>query len=196
MKKTIFILIIAVIGFASETFAQYTIPPQPVYHRTAPRKAVKYSTDIIANALPVAALVGTLCMKDWQGLLQGVEVAAVAAGLTYGLKYAVRERRPDGSDMHSFPSGHSSLSFATATYLQMRYGWKFGVPAYILSTYVAWGRVFSKKHYVWDCVVGAAIGTGSALIFTTPFARKHNLKISPTADIYNHSMGLYASFEF
>lgn len=189
-------MILAIVVCFSDTMAQYAIPPRPEYHRSQLRKDVKLSTDIIANALPAAALIGTLCMKDWQGLLQGVEVAAVTAALTYGLKYTVRERRPDGADMHSFPSGHSSLSFASATYVQMRYGWKFGVPAYILSTYVAWGRVFSKKHYVWDCVAGAAIGAGSALIFTTPFAKKHKLQVAPTADVNTQSMGLYASFEF
>lgn len=175
-------------------YGQYTIPPQPTYELTSGMKGVKRSTDIVALALPAAALIGTLCMRDWQGLLQGVETAAVTAAFTLGLKYAVKERRPDGSDYHSFPSGHTSVSFATATYLQRRYGWKFGVPAYILSTYVAWGRCFSRQHYVWDCVVGAAIGAGSALIFTTPFAKKHNLQLAPTSD--GRSIGMYASFEF
>ncbi|RYG40060.1 phosphatase PAP2 family protein, partial [bacterium] len=36
-------------------------------------------------------------------------------GATEGLKALVRERRPDGSDHASFPSGHASLAFAVAT---------------------------------------------------------------------------------
>lgn len=172
----------------------YVIPEQPRYEITKGMKGVKTSTDIVALALPTAALIGTLCERDWQGLLQGVETAAATAAVTYILKYAVNERRPDGSDTHSFPSGHTAASFATATYLQRRYGWKVGVPAYILSTYVAWGRCFSRRHWVWDCMVGAAIGTGSALIFTTPFARKHNLQVAPTTD--GHGAGVYASFTF
>lgn len=176
--------------------AQVTYPKQEPYQLTKAMKGVKRSTDIVAVALPAAALIGTLCARDWEGLLQGVETAAVTAAFTYALKYASREERPDRSDLHSFPSGHTAVSFATSTYLTRRYGWKFGVPAYIASTYVAWGRCFSRQHYVWDCVVGAAIGAGSALIFTTPFARKHDVQIAPVADERTKNMGVYASFTF
>lgn len=163
-------------------------------YKSPARRGVDTSTDIVAVALPAAALIGTLCMKDWKGLLQGVETAAVTAGVTYLLKYTVKEPRPDGSDNYSFPSGHTAVSFATATYLQRRYGWKFGVPAYILSCYVGWGRCFAQKHYWYDVVIGGAIGAGSALIFTRPWAKKHNLQISPVSN--GTSIGIYASFEF
>lgn len=176
--------------------AQITYPRQEPYQLTKAMRGVKTSTDIVAVTLPVAALIGTLCARDWEGLLQGVETAAVTAAFTYGLKYACREERPDRSDLHSFPSGHTAVSFATSTYLTRRYGWKFGVPAYIASTYVAWGRCFSRQHFVWDCVVGAAIGAGSALIFTTPFARKHDVQIAPVADERTKNIGVYASFTF
>lgn len=167
---------------------------QPEFHRTDAQKGVKVSTDVLAIALPASALVGTLVMKDWKGLIQGVEAAAVTAGVTYLLKYTVKERRPDGSDLHSFPSGHTAVTFATAAYLQRRYGWAFGAPAYALATYVGWGRCFAKKHYWYDVLAGAAIGAGSSYIFTRPFAKKHNLQISPVTD--GTSIGVYASFEF
>ncbi|MDE5808582.1 MAG: phosphatase PAP2 family protein, partial [Muribaculaceae bacterium] len=93
-----------------------------------------------------------------------------------------------------FPSGHSSISFATAAFVQRRYGWAVGAPAYALSCYVAWGRVFAKKHHWWDVCAGAAIGAGSAYIFTKPFAKKHNLQISPTCGPCH--MGAYLSFDF
>ena len=164
------------------------------FQRTPAQKGVATSTDVIAIALPASALVGTLVMQDWKGLLQGVETAAVTAAATLILKYSVKEWRPDHSDRHSFPSGHTAVSFATAGYLQRRYGWAFGAPAYALSSYVAWGRCFSKKHYWYDVLAGAAIGAGSAYIFTRPFAKKHNLQIAPVSDGTN--IGIYASFEF
>ncbi|MDE5875651.1 MAG: phosphatase PAP2 family protein, partial [Muribaculaceae bacterium] len=136
------------------------------FHRTTAQKGVKTSTDVILVALPAAALTGVLIEKDWQGLKQGALTAVTSVGATYILKYAVKERRPDGSDMHSFPSGHTSTTFATATFLQRRYGWKVGVPAYVLSSFVGGGRVFSKKHHWWDVAAGAAIGAGAALIYT------------------------------
>lgn len=189
-------IVALLLGGVLSSSAQVSYPKQEPYQLTKAMKGVKRSTDIVAVALPAAALVGTLCARDWEGLLQGVETAAVTAAFTYALKYATREERPDRSDLHSFPSGHTAVSFAASTYLTRRYGWKFGVPAYIASTYVAWGRCFSRQHYVWDCVVGAATGAGSALIFTTPFARKHDVQIAPVADERTKNIGVYASFTF
>lgn len=189
MKKLLTILITLAVTFS---VAMPASAQEPVFHRTAAQKGVATSTDVLALALPASALIGTLCVKDWKGLVQGVETAAVTAALTIGLKYAIKEKRPDGSSMHSFPSGHTSVSFASAAYLQRRYGWKFGAPAYALSCYVAWGRCFAKKHYWYDVLAGAAIGAGSAYIFTRPWAREHNLQIAPTSD--GCSVGLYASF--
>lgn len=174
--------------------AQYIPPAPPPVHLSKGQKAVKTSTDVLLVALPASALIGTLCMKDWKGLLQGVETAAVTTAATYILKYSIREKRPDGSDYHSFPSGHTSVSFASAAYIQRRYGWAVGAPAYALATYVGWGRCYSKRHHWYDVVAGAAIGAGSAYIFTKPFAREYNLQISPVSD--GRSIGIYASMEF
>lgn len=150
----------------------------PEYERSDTRKGIGISTDVAVVALPVATLAGVLIERDWEGLRQGALTAAATAGATLILKYSVRETRPDHSDRRSFPSGHTSVAFATATYLQRRYGWRFGVPAYAVATYIGWGRIYSKKHYWWDVLAGAAIGAGSALVFTTPFAKDHNLAIT------------------
>ncbi len=165
-----------------------------VFTPTKLQKSVATSNDIVMLALTVATQSRVLIKQDWKGLIQGVETAGATAAATLILKYTVNERRPDGSDMHSFPSGHSAVSFATAAFLQRRYGWAFGAPAYALATYVAWGRVFSKKHHWWDVIAGGAIGAGSAYIFTKPFAKKHNLQIAPVSD--GHNFGIYASMEF
>lgn len=186
-RATVFTLLI---GMGIPIMAQ--TEPAPVFERTSSQKGVEISTDVLAVALPATALTLTLCHKDWKGLIQGVESAAVTAGVTLILKYSVKEWRPDHSNQHSFPSGHSAVTFASAAYLQRRYGWAWGAPAYALATYVAWGRCFAKKHYWYDVVAGAAIGAGSSYIFTRPFARKHDLKISPVTD--GTYIGIYASF--
>lgn len=158
------------------------------------QKGVKVSTDVFLVALPTAAVVGTLCMRDWEGLKEGAFTAVATVGATYLLKYTVREWRPDHSDRHSFPSGHTSVTFASASYLQRRYGWIYGVPAYALAAYTGWGRVYARRHHWWDVVAGAAIGTGSAYLFAHPWARRHQLNICPVAD--GESMGFAASFVF
>lgn len=182
------ILVCGVMGNAQ------VVPEETEYHRSASQQGVKISTDVLLVAMPVATLAGVIIEKDWKGLVQGAYTAAATVGATMILKYSVKEWRPDHSNRHSFPSGHTSTTFATAAFVQRRYGWKFGAPAYALATYVGWGRVFAKKHHWWDVVAGAAIGAGSAYIFTKPWARDHNLNVMPVADPETSTIGLTASF--
>ena len=64
----------------------------------------------------------------------------VTQSVTYALKYTVRRDRPDGTSGYAFPSGHASTTFATASVLERHFGWKAGVPTYILATYIATSR--------------------------------------------------------
>jgi membrane-associated phospholipid phosphatase len=81
----------------------------------------------------------------------------VAQALTAGVKLSVRRNRPDGSEF-SFPSGHTSTTFASATVLQRHFGWKVGVPAYAVASYVAASRIQVKRHFLSDVAFGAALG--------------------------------------
>lgn len=179
--KVLLLFIIMVVSFYP-IYAQDPNFPAVVNSGEIPvhgaRKGVKVSTDALLVAMPVAALTGVLINQDWEGLKEGVFTAAATLGATYLLKYTVHERRPNHKDYHSFPSAHTSITFATATFLQRRYGWKFGVPAYALATYVGFGRVYGKCHHWWDVLAGGAIGAASALVFTHPWATDHNLQIS------------------
>jgi membrane-associated phospholipid phosphatase len=86
-----------------------------------------------------------------------VRAQIVTQTLTQGIKFATGRTRPDGTS-YSFPSGHTSTAFATATVLQRHLGWKAGIPAYGLATFVAASRVESKRHYLSDVAFGAALG--------------------------------------
>ena len=94
-----------------------------------------------------------------------VRVQVSAMSWTYVIKYAVGRTRPNG-DPRSFPSGHTSASFATATVLQEHYGWKLGVPFYALATYTAAERVMDEKHWATDVAFGAVIGVLSGRTVT------------------------------
>lgn len=185
MKRLLFTLLTFVLSIA--LFAQEI-------EITSARKAVRTTGDVGAVLLPVAGLTAVLLQKDWQGLKQGVFSGVTTLGVTYALKYIVKKERPDHSDNHSFPSMHTSTSFAAAAFIQRRYGWQWGLPSYILSTYVGWTRVYGKKHDWWDVAAGAVIGAGSSYIFTRPFAKEHNLTISPVAGDGHY--GVYASMTF
>ena len=77
--------------------------------------------------------------------------------LMYGIKGTVQRSRPEGGGF-SFPSGHTTSAFASATVLQRHFGWKIGLPAYGAATYVAASRVQGKRHYLSDVAFGAALG--------------------------------------
>ena len=158
-------------------------------------KAVETSTDIAMFA-PAAVGAGVAFVKgDYKGLLQLGESLVASVAVSYALKYTVKKERPDGSDFRSFPSNHTGFSFSGATFLLKRYGWEWGVPAYLVSGYVAWGRVYAKRHDVWDVLAGAAIGVSSGLLFTTPFARKHDVVVSPAVN-NEGGCGVYFSMKF
>lgn len=145
------------------------------------RKSVDFSTDVLMFIPSAVGGITSLAKSDYKGLLQHLEAGATTVAATYLLKYTVDKRRPDGSDNHSFPSNHTGIAFVGASFLQQRYGWKWGAPAYLVAAYVGWGRVYSKKHDVWDVLAGAAIGITSGVVFTSPYARKHNIAIAPFA---------------
>jgi membrane-associated phospholipid phosphatase len=86
-----------------------------------------------------------------------IQSQIVAQSMTAAIKMSVGRTRPDGTH-YSFPSGHSSVSFATATVLQRNLGWKIGIPAYGFATYVAASRIQDKRHFLSDVTFGAAIG--------------------------------------
>ncbi|MDH6305285.1 membrane-associated phospholipid phosphatase [Parabacteroides sp. PF5-5] len=158
------------------------------------RKNVRVSSDVSAAITPVACLVTTLALQDWEGLKQGAFAGVMTMGVSYALKYLISKDRPDRSDDHSFPSLHTSVSFTGAAFIQRRYGWKWGIPAYAVAAYTGWARTYAKKHDWWDVTAGAVLGVGSAYLFTRPFAQKHNLTISPMAG--EKHFGIYASLCF
>jgi len=85
----------------------------------------------------------------------------VTQAYTSLIKVAVNRPRPDGSTSRiqsSFPSGHSSSSFAMATVLERHYGWKAGVPGYTVASLIAASRVRYNRHYLSDVVAGGTLG--------------------------------------
>ena len=86
-----------------------------------------------------------------------VDAQIVNGVITQTIKAASHRTRPDGGS-HSFPSGHTSATFATASVIQQHYGWKAGAPLYALGAYVSVSRMVDNKHWASDVVLGTAIG--------------------------------------
>lgn len=86
---------------------------------------------------------------------------ALAMGTAEVVKHAVTEVRPDGADDHSFPSGHATIAFASATILAREYGYLspwVTVGAYSAATGAQLLRIKHNKHWVNDLYFGAGIG--------------------------------------
>ena len=81
----------------------------------------------------------------------------------------------------SFPSGHTSLAFATATAMSLTYKkWYVTVPAYVWAGCVGYSRMYLGKHFPSDVLGGALIGTGSAYLshwLTKKLFRPKQLKV-------------------
>jgi len=136
---------------------------------------IKTAGDIGALAIPASAAMMTLIYKDKEGTMQFIKAYAATMAATFGLKYTINEKRPNG-EKHSFPSAHTASAFAGAAFVQQRDGWKYGVPLYIAASFVGYSRIESKEHYFHDVVAGAAIGIAANLIFTKPFK---NISVAP-----------------
>jgi membrane-associated phospholipid phosphatase len=135
---------LSTLPWAEDTFGAAAMTGQFPLHLAAGFAAYGFGA---ANKAPRIALFGA-------DLVRG---QLLAQGTTQAIKFAVGRTRPDGTS-HSFPSGHTSTMFATATVVQRHFGWKAGVPAYAAAAYVAAGRIQTKRHYLSDVAFGAALG--------------------------------------
>lgn len=130
----------------------------------------KIAGDALLITLPSLALSSTFVWQDEnKGTLQFTKAFVGNLALTSLLKYVIRKERPNGENFNSFPSGHTSISFTSAGFLQKRYGWKTGLPAYLIASYVGYSRIKAKKHDKWDVIAGAIIGIGFSYLFTKPY---------------------------
>jgi membrane-associated phospholipid phosphatase len=80
-------------------------------------------------------------------------------------QYAFIVKRNNQSGGATFPSGHTTAAFCTATSLALRFHkWYVVAPAYLWAASVGWGRMYQGVHYPSDILIGAITGTASAWI--------------------------------
>ena len=116
---------------------------------------------------PAAVMVGLKTAgvpsrSSWGRMLLSDALSTVLmTSVVQGLKYSTHVTRPDGSDNHSFPSGHTATAFMTATMLSKEYGhlspW-VSVGAYSVATATGLMRMANNKHWLSDVMVGAGVG--------------------------------------
>jgi membrane-associated phospholipid phosphatase len=138
-------------------------------------------SDVGAYGLVGTALVLPAYKDDWEGFRQAGYSVVTASAVGLVGKTLIDAERPDDSGNDSFPSNHTSVAYAAATTLNLRYGWEIGFPAYGMATLVGIGRVKSNKHYWKDVIAGAVIGSLAGWAFTD--ALDDSIQILPWAGI-------------
>ncbi len=142
--------------------------------------ATTNTTYPFAIASPLSILATGYIKKDKALQRKGWEAAgaiAINTVITQGLKYTINRNRPyydyptlitpyDGTEIDkSFPSGHTSIAFATAASLSINFKkWYVVVPAYTWATAVGYSRLKLGEHYPTDVLAGAVVGAGSAYL--------------------------------
>ncbi|MEZ5286099.1 MAG: phosphatase PAP2 family protein [Vicinamibacterales bacterium] len=110
-----------------------------------------------------------------------IRAQIVSQAVVQGIKFTTRRQRPDASNRHSFPSGHTASAFATASVIERHYGKKIGLPAYAFATYVGLARLSANKHHISDVVMGAGIGIAAGRTVTVGIGgAKFALGVAPT----------------
>ncbi len=112
--------------------------------------------------------------------------AGVAGIFSYVIKKLVSEPRPYEVDARiaqwsvgggfSFPSGHTTEAFATATAMVLLYrSWKVALPAYSWALLIGYSRMHLGVHYPFDVLAGMIIGISCAYFLSQVFVRKTSL---------------------
>ncbi len=141
-------------------------------------RAVTNSVYPVAIAIPLAELAEGYIAGDKKMINAGYTTVA-GAGLNFivafGLKYAVNRDRPYVTYPYlhpyqhdkdpSFPSGHTSFAFNTATSLLLcHHKWYITVPAYTWAATVGYSRMYLGMHYPSDVLAGAVVGSATSLL--------------------------------
>lgn len=141
-------------------------------------KTLTNTTTGICVTVPAALIAYSFIKRDSLNFRKSMVIGAsmfTSAAITLVLKHAVNRTRPYKTypelyhpyteKSASFPSAHTSNSFALATSLSLSYPkWYVIAPSYLWASSVAYSRMHLGVHYPSDVLAGAIIGAGSSYL--------------------------------
>ena len=152
---------------------------------------IRKTGDVLQIALPAFGFAMTFFHDgewygDQEGRRQFIKQGLGSVLTMTALKGIGGKLRPDGTletnpdtQGTSFPSGHTMAAFWGASFIQRRYGWGWGTPAYALAAFTGYSRVQGNKHFVDDVVIGASIGVLYSIVFVDRW-EPEGMSIEPT----------------
>lgn len=137
----------------------------------AKKSTVERVGDYMQVIVPAYAFGLAMNEEDYTGAKQFAYSFGAMEATVYGLKYTVRERRPNKADNSSFPSGHTASAMSGAAFIHKRYGLKRAIVPYLMTGFTGYSRVFANKHFWWDVMAGATIGAALSFAIVDKYER-------------------------
>lgn len=152
------------------------------------------ATDVLTGVIPLGAFWYTHNIDDRAGRDQYLWSIGTTLVTATSARVLFNDhdwgQRPNGKQ-YGFPSGHISFLGAGAAFIQDRYGWKAGVPAWAATAYTAYVRVETDYHRWRDVIVAAALAQGISWYFVEPYPQT---RVLPFSD--GEVNGLEVSYRF
>jgi membrane-associated phospholipid phosphatase len=179
------ILLFALLFLSATTFSQNLdirilrqINEHRNVHLDGTFKAFSNSVSTISIAAPIMIFGTGMIEKDQELKQKGLVIGAsflVTTIVATTLKHTINRPRPfetypdiqklSAGGSSSFPSGHTSDAFSTATSLSLAFPkWYVIAPSYTYATLVGYSRMHLGVHYPSDVLAGAIVGAGSAFL--------------------------------
>jgi hypothetical protein len=179
-------------GLAYATRDSIEIPLKDSWSERKPLGSTSSFGDLMGQLVPNAIYFagmygdywwGSQSKKSRQRAILMFKATAYAGGWVIVAKHIYHEPRPNRSTSDSFPSGHSTTSFAFASVVGAEHEWYWGVSAYALATFVGASRINDNMHWMHDVIAGAAVGMSYGLGL---YYRAHSGDNSkPQTTVYN-----------